>query len=504
MMSILWIFLLTIFFVVLQNESGRVFVVHSFQNDHSRHQHNHHYGRYQHKSAITHLKALSTIRDEPMTATITSTESKRLQKAKLLLEEFQSNEMKDMTEASTSPPPVVAIKKSKPPRTTSASRITLSSNKNKDMINIPTDDIIDNVVPDNYWRNGHLSDDSDPDIGVSSTDNNGMFVTRWTRGANVAEPLIRYDPIKAEKILFRQPTKWVIRNFQIAIPLGWWAIAVVGDYLNESMNPLYNKNMNNNDDNSILKQQSDRRRKRAKQLTKALSSLGPAIIKGGQALASRPDLLPTEYLEELQTLQDDVPRFSNDIAISIIEKELNIQNFNDLFILIQNEPVAAASIGQVYKAKLIENGDIIALKIQRPNCEEIVALDLYILRWWSGIYNVLIKNILKRNIDLQSIIDDFGILIYRELDYIAEASNAQRFNELYSGITPDVFVPKVYSDYTTSRILTMEWVDGYRITTDSTILKEQFNINVQKLIKTLVSCSVRQILENGFFHAGKL
>ena len=92
---------------------------------------------------------------------------------------------------------------------------------------------------------------------------------------------------------------------------------------------------------------------------------------------------------------------------------------------------------------------MVALKIQRPNCEDIIALDLYILRWWSGIYNRIFQ-LLNRDINVQSIIDDFGELIYREIDYVAEAANAQRFNELYAGIT-DVFVPKIYSDLTTRK-----------------------------------------------------
>ena len=222
----------------------------------------------------------------------------------------------------------------------------------------------------------------------------------------------------------------------------------------------------------------EKRRLRAKQLNQAISGLGPAIIKGGQALASRPDLLPSEYLDELQKLQDDVPRFSNQLALETVESELGIR-FDDVFELVQEEPVAAASIGQVYKARLLSNGETVALKIQRPRCEEIIALDLYVLRWWSGVYNKIF-DILQRDIDVQSIIDDFGDLIYREIDYVAEAANAQRFNELYAGVT-DVFVPKVYSDLTTSKVLTMEWVDGFRLTDNANL--ERFGLDRRKVRK---------------------
>ncbi len=121
-----------------------------------------------------------------------------------------------------------------------------------------------------------------------------------------------------------------------------------------------------------------------------------------------------------------------------------------------------------------------ALKIQRPKCEEIIALDLYVLRWWAGVYNKVFE-ILNRDVDLQSIIDDFGELIYREIDYVAEAANAQRFSELYAGVT-DVFVPKIYSELTTSKVLTMEWVDGFRLTDSESL--ERYNLDRTKVRRT--------------------
>jgi hypothetical protein len=302
---------------------------------------------------------------------------------------------------------------------------------------------------------------------------NGDFVTRWAEGVKVAEPLRKYDPVSTEKLLFRQPAKWLVRNVQIGFPLATWAIAVASDV--------------------ILKNEEQNRRSRAKRLLEIISGLGPAIIKGGQALASRSDLMPSEYLDQLQKLQDDVPRFDNGLALSTVEEELGM-DFDDVFELVEKEPIAAASIGQVYKARLRKNGDLVALKIQRPKCEEIIALDLYVLRWWSGVANVLLK-LLNRDINVQSIIDDFGELIYRELDYVAEAANAQRFSELYAGQVKDVFVPKVYSELTTSKVLTMEWVEGFRLT-DSDKLTE-YGLDSKKLVDTLVQCSLRQILGNG-------
>jgi len=321
------------------------------------------------------------------------------------------------------------------------------------------------TVPDSYWYNGNIQQ------------GRGDYVTRWAKGVKVAEPLRKYDPEATEKRLFTQPTKWLLRNIQIGVPLALWAGGVVYDIV-----------MNNEEQN---------RRSRAKQLLKTISGLGPAIIKGGQALASRSDLMPSEYLEELQKLQDDVPRFDNEVAFATVRDELGM-DFDDIFELVYSEPIAAASIGQVYKAILRSNGETVALKIQRPKCEEVIALDLYVLRWWSGVANVL-TTLLNRDINVQSIIDDFGELIYRELDYVAEAANAQRFSELYAGLVQDVFVPKVYSELTTSKVLTMEWVDGFRLTDSANL--EKYGLDRKKLVDTLVQCSLRQILQNGFFHA---
>lgn len=385
------------------------------------------------------------------TTTATPTiESSRLSKARLLLEQFQTDvTLEDLIFASSSS--IATSAAASPPLSNGKKMPPQKQQKQTENV----------IVPDGYWSNGHLE-------GKASSSNS--IVTRWARGVKVAEPLVKYDPVQAERLLFRQPAKWLVRNVQIAFPMGVWAACVVLDYASG--------------------QSKQKRRMRAEQLTRAISELGPAIIKGGQALASRPDLLPFEYLQELQKLQDDVPRFSNELALRTVEEELGIERFTDVFELVESEPIAAASIGQVYKAVLKENGETVALKIQRPKCEEIIALDLYVLRWWSGVYNGFFK-LLNRDIDLQSIIDDFGELIYREIDYVAEAANAQRFNELYAGVT-DVFVPKVYSDFTTNKVLTMEWVDGFRLTDQDSL--KRYNLDESKLVNTLVQCSLRQIL----------
>ncbi|KAL7512379.1 hypothetical protein ACHAXN_009361 [Cyclotella atomus] len=341
-----------------------------------------------------------------------------------------------------------------------------------------TFDSVDNPVDSkSLLPGGRWAEERDQSVSVDSSSE--MEMRNKISAGQVAEPLIRYDPKEAERLLFGQPAKWLVRNVQIALPFGIWVAGVLFD--------------------NFTGVEKQNRRNRAKQLNNIIAGLGPAIIKAGQALSSRPDLLPSEYLDELQKLQDDVPTFSNDVAFRIVEEELK-RPFGEVFELVEPEPVAAASIGQVYKAKL-KNGQTVAIKIQRPNTEDIVALDLYVLRWWAGNFYNNIFSLLGRDINLQSVMDDFGNLLYAEIDYVAEAANARRFSELYAQdvAVADVFVPKVYAELTTRKVLTMEWVDGFRLT-DSEALTA-YNLDRKKLVDTLVQCSLRQIMENGFFHA---
>jgi len=292
----------------------------------------------------------------------------------------------------------------------------------------------------------------------------------------VAEPEVKYDAVKLEEGLFKQPGTWLFRNVQLFIPLTRFTLSVLSD--------IY------------LKKERKNRKMRARELMLLISNLGPAIIKAGQALASRPDLLPKEYLDELQKLQDRLPPFSNIEAHNVISDELG-RPWDEVFEFIKPDPIAAASIGQVYKAKLKSNGHTVAVKVQRPGCEDTISLDLYILRWYSSWFTKALTT-LGRNVNLVSIIDDFGELIFREIDYRAEMVNCQRFAELYANI-PGVYVPKVYDQLTKKRLLTMEWVDGLKVVDRTKLLDK--GINPSKIVDTLVQCSLRQMLENGLFHA---
>ena len=234
--------------------------------------------------------------------------------------------------------------------------------------------------------------------------------------------------------------------------------------------------------------------KRAVQLRQILTNLGPAYIKVGQALSTRPDLVPPLYLEELTRLQDALPPFPNEVAYQFIEEELGATP-DEIYAELSPEPLAAASLGQVYKGKL-KTGETVAVKVQRPDLAQKITLDLYIARRLAAWAQNTFKGRLKS--DLVAILDEFGSRIFEEMDYIHEGKNAERFELLY-GSLKDIYVPKIYWEYTRRRVLTMEWVTGTKLTNPEAIQAQ--GIDARYLIEVGVQCSLRQLLEHGFFHA---
>ncbi|KOP24925.1 hypothetical protein AMR41_15935 [Hapalosiphon sp. MRB220] len=234
-------------------------------------------------------------------------------------------------------------------------------------------------------------------------------------------------------------------------------------------------------------------RRRAIQLREMLTKLGPAYIKIGQALSTRPDLVPPIFLEELTQLQDKLPAFANEIAYQFIQEELGAPP-HEIYTELSPEPIAAASLGQVYKGKL-NTGEEVAVKVQRPDLRERITIDLYILRRLAGWAQKQFKRIRS---DLVGILDELGDRIFEEMDYIHEGENAERFYQLY-GHLKDVYVPKIYWEYTNRRVLTMEWIEGTKLTNTEEINAK--GIDARYLIEVGVQCSLRQLLEHGFFHA---
>ncbi|KAM3108239.1 ABC1 kinase family protein [Phormidesmis sp. 146-33] len=233
--------------------------------------------------------------------------------------------------------------------------------------------------------------------------------------------------------------------------------------------------------------------KQAVHLREMLTRLGPAFIKIGQALSTRPDLVPPDYLEELTKLQDQLPPFPNEIAFQFIEEELGDRP-EVIYAELSALPIAAASLGQVYKGKL-KTGETVAVKVQRPGLAQNIALDMYILR---GLAVWAMKNIKRVKSDLVAITDELATRIFEELDYTQEGRNAERFAELY-GHMPEIYVPQIYWQYTGRRVLTMEWITGTKLTQLDEIKAQ--GIDPTHLIDLGVQCSLRQLLESGFFHA---
>lgn len=234
-------------------------------------------------------------------------------------------------------------------------------------------------------------------------------------------------------------------------------------------------------------------RRRAIRLRQILTHLGPAYIKIGQALSTRPDLVPPVYLEELVKLQDQLPPFSNQLAYQFIEEELG-QPPAAIYAELSPDPIAAASLGQVYKGKLF-TGETVAVKVQRPGLAEAITLDVHILRGLAAWAQKTFKTIRS---DLVAILDEFAGRLFEEMDYTHEGHNAERFAMLY-GQLPDIYVPKIYWDYTRRRVLTMEWITGTKLTRPEAIQAQ--GIDARYLIEVGVQCSLRQLLEHGFFHA---
>uniref|UniRef100_A0A1J3H1J1 Putative aarF domain-containing protein kinase, chloroplastic n=1 Tax=Noccaea caerulescens TaxID=107243 RepID=A0A1J3H1J1_NOCCA len=224
---------------------------------------------------------------------------------------------------------------------------------------------------------------------------------------------------------------------------------------------------------------------RAAELRKLLVELGPAYVKIAQAVSSRPDLIPPSYLDELSLLQDQITPFSTEVAFSMIEDELGLP-IDEIFSEISPEPVAAASLGQVYKARLRRTGDVVAVKVQRPGVRAAIALDTLILRHIAG----LIKKAGRFNSDLQAVVDEWATSLFKEMDYLKEAQNGILFRKLYGSIK-DVLVPKMYTEYSTSKVLVMEWVEGQKLA----------EVNDLYLVEVGVYCSFNQLLEYGFYHA---
>ncbi len=229
-------------------------------------------------------------------------------------------------------------------------------------------------------------------------------------------------------------------------------------------------------------------------LLSKLIALGPAFIKIGQTLATRADILPVEYIQELSKLQDQVPPFPTERARTIIEEELQAK-IEDIFQQFDDAPVAAASLGQVYRA-ILKTGQTVAVKVQRPDIEQVIESDIAVLRRIAARLDRYPN--LIRGVDWQGTLNEFHATIFEEVDYSAEIRNAETFRKHFAEWR-EVYVPRIHEVFSTRRLIVMEFIEGVKVNDKEAILAAGHD--PQEVIKLLSRTYLKQLLEDGFFHA---
>lgn len=224
-----------------------------------------------------------------------------------------------------------------------------------------------------------------------------------------------------------------------------------------------------------------------------IEELGPTYVKLGQLMSTRKDIIPSDIADELSKLQDKVKPFSYDDVKKIVNKELN-RDMDDIFSYFEKEPIASASIAQVHKAVLKSTGETVAVKIQRPDIERKINSDIEILLDISRSLDV------HFHIDYLSfydIISEFTRSLKLELDFKLEARNTMKFKELFSD--SDIVIPYIYSNYSTQRIMTMQYIKGISIKNPEELKNRGFN--VKTIAYQCAQSFIRQVIDFGIFHA---
>ncbi len=236
----------------------------------------------------------------------------------------------------------------------------------------------------------------------------------------------------------------------------------------------------------------------AERLRAAFVKLGPTFIKVGQMLSTRTDLLPLPYVQALAALQDAVPPFPTEAAWQRIAEELR-QPPQALFRRLEPRPLAAASLGQVHRAQLPDGTEVV-VKIQRPNLAELIRLDFQILRvvaaclerrpsWLAGV----------KGADWSGIVAEFEAMLGEEMDYEREMENAAQFRRNFAGWQQEIYLPRIYPELSSRHVITMEYIAGVK-PTDAERLRAAGFDPMEKMT-LLVRAYLKQLLEDGFFHA---
>lgn len=313
--------------------------------------------------------------------------------------------------------------------------------------------------------------------------------------------LEKYDGDELSKYYNKRPLQLWQRLIEIGSPLMGWLTVKLYD---EMMWWSYSE-----------EKRAERIKAQAIDLKDSIvQSKSISLIKSGQALSLRSDIIKnTVFINALETLVDEVGCFDNDVALNIIKSELKTDNLDDIFEFDPLLPIASASIGQVYRAKLKKSNEYVAIKVQRPDAQRTATIDMYLIRTLAS----YIKQLKKIRSDLVGIADLFGNQLFNELgklfdsilnwlrtryhiysiDYIKEAKNCQLFKSLYgNGNVPGIYVPDVKVEYTTSKVLVMEYIEG---------VKGPWTANLddgRRMLNIGLQCSVLQLLGTGFIHTG--
>jgi len=283
-------------------------------------------------------------------------------------------------------------------------------------------------------------------------------------------PLNKYDPIAARAYFDRRLPLVLARGLEVFAQSLQFGLGLLKDKLDDKI--------------------SENEMQRGRELATLLTKLGPTYIKVGQSLSIRTDLLSPAYVRGLETLQDQVPAFDTQIARQTLESEWG-QPVENIIEELPAKPIAAASLGQVYKVKLKGSGQEVAVKVQRPNINEQIALDMHLLREVAPV----LKRTFNLNSDTVGTVDAWGRGFVDELDYIQEAKNAAFFSEkiMTTPLKDVVLAPTVIEELTTPQVLVSEWIDGQR-------LDESAATDVTVLCSIAMNTYLTMLLELGLLH----
>ncbi|MBN3859026.1 ubiquinone biosynthesis regulatory protein kinase UbiB [Neisseriaceae bacterium PsAf] len=234
-------------------------------------------------------------------------------------------------------------------------------------------------------------------------------------------------------------------------------------------------------------------------LRMALEELGPIFVKFGQLLSTRPDVFPSEYIDELSKLQDKVPPFDSEIARQQIEKDFK-RPIDEIYYEFDMQPVASASIAQVHQAYLKdqngEKGQKVAVKVIRPNIDKLIQKDVNLLSKVCAFLELISED--ARRLKLQEVLNEFKKYLHDEINLLNEAANGSLLRRQFLN-SHMLIIPEIYFEYCTRNVLTLEWMDGIPVSDIETL--KQKNINLKQLSEFGVEIFFTQVFKNGLFHA---